>query len=148
MTNLEPTTAPSRSHKHWRAIGILFLVFVFGVICGGGGTILVVVERLKASVRSPETAWAPAERMLNRAANRLDRKLDLTPDQAQQVREELKITLQQMREVRTSVAAESRMIMIDTTRRIESRLPTDKQATFREMANQFLTDWELNELEP
>ncbi len=139
-----PSPGQSSAHKPWMAIGLLCLVFALGIVIGAGGTVLMIVERIKTSARSPETAGVFAEKMLHRTGNQIDRSLKLTPEQSQAVREELDVTLAEIRELRISVATESRAIASRTIQRIESRLPPDKQAPFREMADKKLEQWSTN----
>ena len=54
------------------------MIFAAGVVCGAGGTVLVVVNRLQHAIHHPEDAP-------ERLAGALQRRLDLTNEQRNQV---------------------------------------------------------------
>ena len=72
-----PTTIPPRPRRWVRVVAAL-LIFLGGMVCGGGLTVIVAVRNIRHAIHHPEEVPARITRYLTR-------RLDLTSDQAEQV---------------------------------------------------------------
>jgi len=71
-------TPPRRRGRRWVSVLLIGLVFLGGVVCGGGGALLVLRSRVMEIVRHPDREAA-------RRATNIGKQLDLTPEQTKRV---------------------------------------------------------------
>ena len=77
----QDAAVPSRGRTRvWTTVLLAALIFVAGAAVGGGATVLVGLRRLEHALQHPQM-------MPQRITDRLTRRLDLSPQQAAQVRQ-------------------------------------------------------------
>jgi hypothetical protein len=72
-----PQSIPTRPRR-WPRIVAALLIFFGGMVCGGGLTVIVAVRNIRHAIHHPEEVPARITRYLTR-------RLDLSPDQAEQI---------------------------------------------------------------
>ncbi len=127
-----------------KAILLLLVIFILGVVVGVGGLAMLMADRLKDAVRHPETAEGPSDRVIDRIGDDLEDHLDLTPEENQAVREELAVGHGELREIRKKLLHDVRDVIGETVGRIEDRLPEEKRPPFRERVGERLDPWGLD----
>jgi len=97
MSNIPPLpmTIPPRPRR-WVRILVALLIFVGGMVCGGGLTIIGAVERIHHAIHHPEE-------VPGRITHYLKRRLDLSDDQTQQVEQIIREHQKNLQEIRRGV---------------------------------------------
>jgi uncharacterized membrane protein len=111
--------------KPWKVILVLLGIFAAGGVTGGFVTVRVWRERL-ANRPVPEE-WAP--RHLKRLADRLD----LTPQQQEQIRPIIKRNMEQLNRLRNRSMAEAKTAVEGMQREITEQLTPEQRAKFEQM---------------
>ena len=131
-------TAPTRRSRKRRwgclTLVLLVLVFVFGVICGSGVTLLAVVRRARREIAQPELRVA-------RTSARLARRLDLTPEQQDRLREILERQQADFAGLRRQVAPDVVARLRQTDREMRDILTPQQQAEWLKILRQLRRDW-------
>ncbi len=139
--NAQENQPSNKKRSRAKAILLLIAVFGLGAITGVGGSVIITVNRIKHNLRNPDPANGPADRVLKRIGNRLEKDLDLTEEENRWVREELVTTRDQLGEVRMKLRKDIEAVIHDTVARIENRLPEGKRAELQRKADEFLEHW-------
>lgn len=129
---------PSRPRR-WKAIGLLVLVFVIGMIAGIGGLALVVRQSIQQNIAS----GAAGNRLINRLQNETISKLKLTPGEQAAIAPEFEITRSEVRMHRLRMLDALRSTSEDTLRRVKAKLPQEKQILLEDAARKRLGPWGL-----
>jgi len=138
-----PSPPLLKKRSKWKAILLLLVMFMLGMVAGVGTCGVVVLAKLRESVRNPAAASRPMERFFDRTERQLDRELALDTAEKQAVHEELETTSGKLREIRLGVSRDVRALAHDSVERIAARLPEAKRAAFREKASKRLGPWGL-----
>lgn len=134
------STPPS---ARWKAITLLVVVFLLGIIIGAASCVFVTIHRLQRAAKAPVSSIGPAEAVLNRAESRLAKELGLSPEATQAVHQELAITAQRIREIRSEMTQDSRLLARDTLKRLLPHIPESKQQKLLDSAKRHLEPWGL-----
>lgn len=135
-------TSPRNSRRSTvKAILVLLLVFLLGNLTGIGASTSLMLKRLQANVRQPETSHGAAVRLLDRAERKLDESLDLSPSERADVHGEFMVTRQRLAEIRLRMIGELRRLSHDTVERVSRRIPESKRGDFRRLADERLRPW-------
>ncbi len=86
-------TLPARRPRRWVRVLLAFVIFFGGVTVGSAGTIIVAVHRIRYIIQHPQEAPQRLTAMLRR-------RLDLTPDQADQVEAIIAVRQRHLQEIR------------------------------------------------
>jgi uncharacterized protein YneF (UPF0154 family) len=130
----------ANSHpSRWKAICLISLVFVLGVVVGIGGGALVVRRTLQKQLAAGNVATP----LIDHLERELTAKLGLTPSEQDAVRTELDVTRREIRDHRLHMLENLRTTSETTLARIKARLPEEKQATLEELARNRLGPWGL-----
>jgi len=113
---------------------LLVLVFVFGVVCGSGVTLLAIARRARQEIAQPELRVA-------RTAARLARRLDLTAEQQDQLSEILERQQADFASLRRQVAPEVVARLRQTDREMQAILTPQQQTEWRNILRQLRRDW-------
>lgn len=133
-------TAPSRKSR-WKAIGLLCLVFILGMVIGVGGGALV----LRRVMRNQAAGGNIGTPRLDRAEREIISNLNLTAPEQMAVRNEFDITRREIREHRRMMFENIRGIGESTVSRIKIRLPEEKQAKFEQQARKRFRAWGISQ---
>jgi cell division protein FtsB len=125
--------------SRWKAIAVLVVVFVFGLVAGIGGTALVVRRSLQKQIATGMVGTP----LIDRLEKEMKISLNLTPAEQTAVGAELDITRRELIESRKHMIEGLRTTSEDTLSRIKSHLPPDKQAMLEERARNRLAPWGL-----
>jgi cell division protein FtsB len=125
--------------SRWKAIAVLVVVFVLGLVAGIGGTALVVRRSLQKQIATGMIETP----LIDRLEKEMKTSLNLTPAEQTAVGAELDITRRQLIERRQHMIEGLRATSEDTLSRIKSHLPPDKQAMLEERARNRLAPWGL-----
>ena len=109
----------------WKIIIVLLGIFVAGGVTGGLVTLRVLKE--KTNNRPVPEEWAP--RHLKRLADRLE----LTPEQQEQIRPIVRRNIEQLGRVRNTFAAETQTVVELMQREIAEKLTWEQRAKFTQM---------------
>lgn len=112
-------------NKPWQVIVVLIGIFAAGGVTGGFVTFRYCKE--KALGRPVPEEWTP------KTLSRLDDRLDLTPDQREQIRPIVRNHMEQVNRLRNSSMAETRLIIEDMQREISSRLTPEQRTKYEQM---------------
>jgi len=119
---------------------LLLAVFLFGVVCGMGGALLIVVRGVRQNIQHPE-------RRPYRTAERLARRLDLTETQKTRVLAILKEQQREFMALRRRVAPDVVKRLRETDRRIGEVLTPEQRVKWRAMVDRLKRNWLPPELE-
>ena len=111
--------------KPWQFIVVLMGIFAAGAATGGFATFRYVKE--KALNRPVPEEWTP------RALKSLDERLNLTPEQREQIRPLVRNHMEQVNRLRNSSMAETRLIIEEMHREVSSRLTPEQRAKYAQM---------------
>jgi Spy/CpxP family protein refolding chaperone len=112
-------------NKPWQVIAVLMGIFAAGGATGSFVTLRICKD--KALNRPVPEEWTP------RALKSLDERLDLTPDQREQIRPVVRNHMEQVNRLRNSSMAETRLIIEDMQHEISSRLTPDQRTKYEQM---------------
>jgi len=112
-------------NKPWKVIIVLIGIFAAGGVTGGFVTLRVC--RNKLLNRPVPEEWAPKH--LKRLADRLE----LTPDQQEQIRPIVRRNMEQLNRVRNQSLAETQAIVEGMQREISERLTAEQRTRFEQM---------------
>jgi hypothetical protein len=144
MNTIEPTSrsANPASRRTFVAILVLALVFLLGAAVGVGGSFLYLRGQVRMAF-SPEPGKSrlPADRLLDRAEERMIRELELTKEETSAVRQELDITRRELRELRVRFLFSMRGVLRDSVTRAGSRLPEAKRIKLEGITDRWLQSW-------
>lgn len=126
--------APKSSPGRWRPWLAAALIFVFGFGAGGVSAVAIGVRAVRKRAALPPAApTAFADRQVERIARDVEKELNLTPEQAQRVREELNRTAANLKQVRARVLRDVNREFRESVVRIGASLPQEKRREFREL---------------
>jgi cell division protein FtsB len=125
--------------SRWKAIAVLVVVFLLGLVAGIGGTALVVRRTLQKQIATGMVGTP----LIDRLEKEMKTTLHLTPAEQTAVGAELDITRHQLIERRQHMIEGLRTTSEDTLSRIKAHLPPDKQAMLEERARNRLAPWGL-----
>lgn len=111
--------------QRWKVILVLFGIFVAGGVTGGFITLRVMHERFSRHPVPEE--WAP--RHLRRLANRLE----LTPEQQEQIRPIVRRHMELLNRVRSLAIKESQLEIESMQREVAEKLTPAQRARFEQM---------------
>jgi len=97
MSNIPPLpmTIPARPRR-WVRVLVALLIFIGGMVCGGGLTIIGAVERIHHAIHHPEE-------VPGRITRYLTRRLDLSDDQSHQIEQIIREHQKNLQEIRRGV---------------------------------------------
>lgn len=135
-TEAAPQPLPQpRERRRGRLAAVLMLgVFVCGLLCGSGLTLVGIVRRARSDIRNPE-------RRPTRTARRLARKLDLTPDQRRQVADILAEQQAEFTAMRRRVGPDVLRRLRETDRQITEVLTPRQQEEWRGLVERLRRNW-------
>ncbi len=127
------------SPSRWKAIAVLCLVFVLGMVIGIGGGAFAVRRALQKQVAAGNVGTP----LIDHLEREMVSKLHLTPAEQAAVGTELDITRREIREHRHLLLENLRTTSEDTLSRLKTHLPPEKQAQLEEQARRHLGPWGL-----
>jgi|GEM_PF-5983739 len=128
----------------WKAVVILFIVFMLGLVCGVGGSAWMARRSIRQQMTQTTIAdRAPVDAFMERIGTRLSRELELDAGQTEAVNKELSQTAIQLKQVRLKGVTETRLIALDTLRRIQQHVPEERRKELRQRAIARLAPWGL-----
>jgi len=125
-----------------RAIAILVAVFFLGSVFGAG-LLMVTVKRRMQKIVQHESSAPRVKRNFELLNRHLERKLELTSEEAATVKTELNTTMVNIVKIRTGAFRDVRREASDSVDRISSQLPKEKSDKLRAMADKRLGPWGL-----
>lgn len=125
---------PRPRTRRWRRIVLALLIFIGGAACGAGIATVVIVRSVQHSMRHPELAPA-------RVTDRLTRRLDLTPAQADQVRQIIRTRQQSLLDIRRDVQPRVDMQLTALEDEIDAVLNDEQREKWRALVQQFRKTW-------
>jgi hypothetical protein len=137
--NTQATPESQPSSKRWKAIGLLVLVFVLGIVMGVGGSAMVVRRTLQQKIASGTVG----DNLVDHLEKELARRLKLTPAEQAAVAPEFEITRQQIQAHRKEMLKSMRDTSEDTLARVKSKLPPEKQILLEDAVRKQLAPWGL-----
>lgn len=129
-----PPPLPSPRGGRWKRRLLALTLFLAGVVCGVGLTVIVAVNRLQHAIQHPEQAP-------DRIAKVLTRRLDLTPAQAADVRAALERHQQKLQAIRHEVWPRVREELDATRNDIAAVLDEKQRSHLDEMYDTVVTHW-------
>lgn len=126
-------TIPPRPRRWLRLLAAL-LIFGAGMICGGGLTVMVAVHRIDQAIRHPEEAPA-------RITKYLTRRLDLNPDQAEQVEQLIAARQLRLQNIRREVQPRVESELNELKAQIDHVLTPDQQVKWDQVFDDALDRW-------
>jgi hypothetical protein len=131
-----PPTLPTtlRPRRRWLRVLAALLIFLGGMVCGGGLTVIVAVHNIRYAVRHPETVPP-------RIAKYLKRQLDLTPDQATQVEALIAQTQRHLQEIRRRNQPEVAMELANLRQQVGNILTVDQRDKWDAIFDQAVDRW-------
>ncbi len=138
MNSLTPSESPPPARR-WKAIGLLVIVFLLGIILGVGGGALVVRRTLQQKIAT----GALGNTLLDHLQKELITHLKLTPAEQAAIAPEFEITRHQIQIHRLEMLKNLRETSEDTLERIKSKLPLEKQILLEQAARKRLAPWGL-----
>jgi hypothetical protein len=130
---------PSPRPKRWKAIGLLLLLFVVGIVTGVGGLAIVVRHKLQVQMANGTVGTVVVDRL----EKELISKLDLSPSEEAAIRPEFDITRREVRLHRQRMLESLRETSRGTVQRLKSKLPPEKQELLEKVAHKRLGPWGL-----
>ena len=112
------------------AMALLTVGFAGGVVA----TSSYGLHLVRQTLREPGDA-RPMNRLAERVHRRMVKELDLTPEQSQQVRDELQATAAQLRQVRSESLQRTRQIVREARPRLAFVLTSEQRVKFEKMAD-------------
>lgn len=137
--NIPPALETAPRTGRWKALCLLALVFVLGIVIGVGGGALVVRRTLQQKIASG-TVGTP---LLDHLEKELVSHLELTPTEQAAIAPEFEITRHQIQIHRLEMLKNLRETSEDTLERIKSKLPLEKQILLEQAARKRLAPWGL-----
>ena len=128
-----PLPRPRRRRGCLTAV-LMLVVFCFGVVCGMGGALVLIVRGVQENIRHPENRP-------RRSAERLARKLDLTEEQKAEVYAILKEQQKEFMAIRRRVGPEVVRRLRETDRRVSEVLTPAQRETWRQMVETLKRNW-------
>jgi Spy/CpxP family protein refolding chaperone len=120
--------------RNWLIALLMAVVFLSGIICGGGATAVFMVRRVRQAVQHPE------ERP-GRNLGWIARRLDLTPEQRREVHEIIQRHNKETQRLRESVMPRVRAEMKSLEEEIAAVLTPEQERQWRELAARARRDW-------
>lgn len=111
--------------KPWKIAIVLLGIFVAGALTGGAVAIRFVQKKFAA--RPMPEQWAPMQ------MKRMAERLDLTPEQMEQLHPIVKRNMEELNRLRTYSFAETRSIIERMQREIADKLTPEQRAKFEQM---------------
>lgn len=118
-------------------------VFFLGGACGFGGGMILLRSWIRLAITAPVSNHGPIDKLAARIESNIGRSMKLSADELRAVHDELAVSIRKAKELRLRVGDEARALAEDTIARIDSHLPTDKQAGWRQQATARLEPWGL-----
>ncbi len=112
-------------NQPWKVILVLIGIFTAGGVTGGFVTLRVTKNRILN--RPVPEEWAP------RHLKRLAERLDLTPDQQEQIRPIVRRNMEQLNRVRSQTMAETQAIVEGMQREVSAQLTAEQRIKFEQM---------------
>ena len=112
-------------NQPWKVIIVLLGIFIAGAVTGGFVTLR--VGRNKILNRPVPEEWAP------RHLKRLAERLDLTPDQQEQIRPIVRRNMEQLNRVRNQSMLETQTTVEGMQREISGKLTPEQRIKFEQM---------------
>ncbi len=112
-------------NKPWQVIIVLIGIFAAGGVTGSFVTLRYCKD--KALNRPVPEEWTP------KTLKSLDERLDLTPEQQEQIRPIVRHHMEQVSRVRNTSMADTRVIIEGMQREISSRLTTEQRTKYEQM---------------
>ncbi len=137
--NPSSSSNPSPRPKRWKAIGLLLLIFVVGIVTGAGGLAIVVRHKLQVQMANGTVGTVVVDRL----EKELISKLDLSPSEQAAITPEFDITRREVRSHRLRMLEALRETSQDTLQRLKSKLPPEKQEILEQAARKRLGPWGL-----
>lgn len=134
-TSPEPAAPPARRPRRrwlWALLGLL--VFALGAVLGAAGALLVVRARVLHALRQPDE-------LPQRITGRLRRKLDLTDEQAEQVRAILERRYAELARIRRFAQPRVEAQLEWVRKEVADVLTPDQAARWRERFDRFRRVW-------
>ena len=130
-----------------KPLAILITVFALGAIIGAGMTVLRVKHTIQQARHTGEPHPAIDKTFL-RLEKQLSKQLGLTPSESEEVRVELKLTAENLVQIRNHTIAELDKETRVALQRIGNRLPEEKRPLMQEIAEERLSRWGLMTTHP
>ena len=112
-------------NKPWKLVLLLLGIYIAGGVTGA--FVMVRVAREKWSRRPMPEQWAPMQ------LKRLAERLDLSPEQTEQLQPIVKRNMDELRKLRNSAMAETKAVFERMEREIAERLTPEQRAKYEQM---------------
>jgi Spy/CpxP family protein refolding chaperone len=116
-------------NQPWKVVLVLVGIFIAGGVTGA--FVMARVIREKVAHRPMPDQWAPMQ------LKRLTERLDLTPEQKEQLQPIVKRNMDELRKLRNSAMAETRTVFERMQREIQEKLTPEQRAKFDQMNREF-----------
>jgi hypothetical protein len=136
MSNIPPlptTTIPPRPRR-WLRLVAAFIIFIGGMVCGGGITVIVAVRNIHYYVHHPEAVPA-------RITKYLARRLDLSTDQATAVEHLIAVHQQKLQAIRQEVHPRVAMELSSLRAEVSNVLTPDQRDKWDEIYDEAIDKW-------
>ena len=130
----ERTGLPRPRKRHWRIVLLMLIVFIAGGVVGSAGTVIWAMDHFQHIARHPEEAP-------RRITARMAEKLDLTDEQAEQVREILERRQQDLMVIHHEIRPRVEEVLNASRAEIAAVLNDQQQAEWEEMYQRFDRRW-------
>lgn len=112
-------------NKPWQVILVFIGIFIAGGVAGGFVALRVLHD--KYVNRPVPEEWAP------RHLKRLNDRLDLTPEQQDQIRPIVRRHMEQLNRIRNRTVEETKTVVEDMQREVSNKLTPDQRTKFEQM---------------
>ena len=133
-SSTEPNTQPVRTRRRWVTVLLVLVIFISGMIVGGGATIVVAVRNIQYAIKNPSV-------VPERATVRLQRALDLDEQQTVEVREVLSDLQRRLQQIRGRVYPEVQQELAEARSAISAVLDDEQKAAWDELFERVRERW-------
>ena len=128
-----PVTLPPRRRRGLR-IFLALMIFIGGMVCGGGLTVIVAVHRIREAVHHPEEVPARLTRYLTR-------RLDLSADQSDQIENLIAGRQAHLQAIRRDVQPRVRMELNGLRQDIGDVLTPEQRSKWDDIFDEAVDRW-------
>jgi cell division protein FtsB len=140
MTTIVPTfpadqlPEPPPRRRRWLSLLLAVVIFVAGLVCGAGFTVIVVVKRIQNAIHNPQIA-------ATQISAAIDRRLDLNDSQREQVERIVARRQQNLVAIRRQVQPEVEAELNELRDEVAGVLDESQQQEWQTLFDRFRSRW-------